>query len=93
MLSRNLADLFQDFLPIFCQVKGIQTPVIRVCSSFHEPPLLEFVQYRDQAAGVNLQLRCQLLLAESCGKTVTIKGKVAERGGMVMLENAEVVKK
>src|SRR5438045_7517804 len=32
-------------------------------------------------------------LAESCGKTVTIKGKVAERGGMVMLENAEVVKK
>ena len=32
-------------------------------------------------------------LAESCGKTVTIKGKVAERGGVVMLENAEVVKK
>lgn len=32
-------------------------------------------------------------LAESCGKTVTLKGKVAERGGMVMLENAEVVKK
>jgi hypothetical protein len=32
-------------------------------------------------------------LAESCGKTVTIKGKVAERGGMVMLENAEVTKK
>ena len=32
-------------------------------------------------------------LAESCGKTVTIKGKVAERGGMAMLENAEVVKK
>jgi hypothetical protein len=32
-------------------------------------------------------------LADSCGKTVTIKGKVAERGGMVMLENAEVEKK
>jgi hypothetical protein len=32
-------------------------------------------------------------LADSCGKTVTIKGKVAERGGMVMLENAEIVKK
>jgi len=32
-------------------------------------------------------------LADLCGKTVTIKGKVAERGGMVMLENAEVVKK
>jgi len=32
-------------------------------------------------------------LAESCGKTVTLKGKVAERAGMVMLENAEVVKK
>ncbi len=32
-------------------------------------------------------------LAESCGKTLTVKGKVAERGGMVMLENAEVVKK
>ena len=32
-------------------------------------------------------------LAEFCGKTVTLKGKVAERGGIVMLENAEVVKK
>ena len=32
-------------------------------------------------------------LADSCGKTVTIKGKVAERGGMVMLENAEIIKK
>ena len=32
-------------------------------------------------------------LAESCGKTVTMKGKIAERGGMVMLENAELVKK
>jgi hypothetical protein len=31
-------------------------------------------------------------LAASCGKTVTLKGKVAERGGMVMLENAQVVK-
>ena len=32
-------------------------------------------------------------LTASADKTVTIKGKVAERGGMVMLENAEVVKK
>jgi hypothetical protein len=32
-------------------------------------------------------------LADSCGKTVTIKGKLAERGGIAMLENAEVVKK
>lgn len=32
-------------------------------------------------------------LAESCGKTITIKGKVAERGGMALLENAEIVKK
>jgi hypothetical protein len=32
-------------------------------------------------------------LADSCGKTVTLKGKVAERGGMTLLENAEVVKK
>jgi hypothetical protein len=31
-------------------------------------------------------------LAASCGKTVTMKGKVAERGGMVMLENAQIVK-
>ena len=67
MLSRNLADFFEDLLSILCQVKGIQTPVIQVCSSFHEPPLLEVVQYRHQAAGVNLQLRCQLLLAESSG--------------------------
>jgi hypothetical protein len=32
-------------------------------------------------------------LAEYCGKTVTLKGKAAERGGIAMLENAEVVKK
>ena len=32
-------------------------------------------------------------LAEYCGKTVTLKGKLAERGGVAMLENAEVVKK
>jgi hypothetical protein len=32
-------------------------------------------------------------LAEYCGKTVTLKGKMAERGGIAMLENAEVVKK
>jgi hypothetical protein len=32
-------------------------------------------------------------LADSCGKTITLKGKIAERGGMVLLENAEIVKK
>lgn len=32
-------------------------------------------------------------LGDSCGKTITLKGKVAERGGMVLLENAEIVKK
>lgn len=32
-------------------------------------------------------------LADSCGKTITLKGKIAERGGIAMLENAEVVKK
>lgn len=32
-------------------------------------------------------------LAEYAGKTVTLKGKVAEREGMAMLENAEIVKK
>ncbi len=32
-------------------------------------------------------------LAEFAGKTVTIKGKLAERGGMAMIENAEIVKK
>jgi hypothetical protein len=32
-------------------------------------------------------------LAEYCGKTVTLKGKLAERGGIAMIENAEVVKK
>ena len=32
-------------------------------------------------------------LADSCGKTVTIKGKLAERSGIAMLANAEVVKK
>jgi len=32
-------------------------------------------------------------LADSCGKTITLKGKLAERGGIAMLENAEIVKK
>ncbi len=32
-------------------------------------------------------------LAEYCGKTITVKGKLAERGGMAMIENAEIVKK
>ena len=32
-------------------------------------------------------------LAEFAGKTITVKGKVAERGGMAMIENAEIVKK
>jgi hypothetical protein len=31
-------------------------------------------------------------LADSCGKTITLKGKMAERGGIAMLENAEIVK-
>jgi hypothetical protein len=32
-------------------------------------------------------------LAEYCGKSITVKGKVAERGGIAMIENAEVVKR
>ena len=32
-------------------------------------------------------------LADYCGKTVTLKGKASERGGIAMLENAEIVKK
>ena len=32
-------------------------------------------------------------LAEFAGKTITVKGKVAERGGLTMIENAEIVKK
>src|SRR6266702_8789180 len=32
-------------------------------------------------------------LADSCGKTITLKGKLAERGGIAMIENAEIVKR
>jgi hypothetical protein len=32
-------------------------------------------------------------LAEYAGKTITLKGKVAEREGISMIENAEIVKK
>src|SRR5213078_2400546 len=32
-------------------------------------------------------------LAEYCGKSITVKGKIAERGGIAMIENAAVVKK
>lgn len=32
-------------------------------------------------------------LAEYAGKTITVKGKIAERDGISMIENAEIVKK
>jgi len=32
-------------------------------------------------------------LAEYCGKNITVKGKLADRGGIAMIENAEIVKK
>src|SRR5437016_1176355 len=32
-------------------------------------------------------------LAEYCGKNIAVKGKIAERGGIAMIENAEIVKK
>ncbi len=32
-------------------------------------------------------------LAEYAGKTITVRGKVAERGGLTLIENAEIVKK
>src|SRR2546423_12905514 len=32
-------------------------------------------------------------LADYSGKTITVKGKMAERGGMAMIENAEIVNK
>jgi len=32
-------------------------------------------------------------LAEYCGKTIALRGKRAERGGIAMIENAEIVKK
>src|SRR5438093_8406476 len=32
-------------------------------------------------------------LAEYCGKNITVKGKLAERGGIAMIEKAEIVKK
>src|SRR5437016_895949 len=32
-------------------------------------------------------------LADYCGKTITVKGKMADRGGMAMIENAEIVKR
>src|SRR5438874_12349821 len=32
-------------------------------------------------------------LAEYCGKNIIVKGKIAERGGIAMIENAEIVKK
>jgi hypothetical protein len=31
-------------------------------------------------------------LADYCGKTITLKGKMADRGGIAMIENAEIVK-
>jgi hypothetical protein len=32
-------------------------------------------------------------LAEYCGKSITVKGKLVERGGIAMIENTEIVNK
>ncbi len=65
VLPCNFAQLFEDFPASFCQMKGIQTPVIRIGSPLYESPLLEIVEDRDHAAGMNPQLGCELLLADS----------------------------
>ena len=65
MVPRYLADLFQNFATIIREMKGIQAPVVGVCSSLQESPLLKIVEYRHQAAGMNLQFRCEFLLAQA----------------------------
>ena len=65
MVPCHFADFLQDFATFFCQVNGIQAPVIRVCPSLHKPPFLKIVEYRHQPAGVNLQFSGELLLAQS----------------------------
>ena len=65
VLPRHAADLFQGFPTGLAQMKGIQTPVIRVGSALDESPFLEIVQYRYEPAWMNLYPRRQLLLAQS----------------------------
>jgi hypothetical protein len=65
MFPRHLPDLLQDLVTIFCQLNGVQAPVMRVCFPLHQAPFLQIVQYGHQTAGVNLESGCKLLLARA----------------------------
>lgn len=64
VLERYLADPLENFPTMLCQVQGIETPVIGIGPALHESPLLEVVEDRHQAAGVNAKPGGKLLLAE-----------------------------
>ena len=64
MVPRHSANLLQDLIPVFCQVYGIQAPVMGVCPPLDEAPFLKIVQDCNQATGVNLKLDRELLLAQ-----------------------------
>ena len=59
------ANPLQGFSTGVCQMKRIQAPVVRIGPPLHEPSLLQVVQDGHQTAGMNLQLGCKLLLAQS----------------------------
>ncbi len=63
MLSRHSANLLQDLIPVFCQVYGIQASVMGMCPPLNKAPFLKIVQDCHQAAGVNVKLGRELLLA------------------------------
>jgi hypothetical protein len=63
MLPGHSANLLQDLIPVFCQIYGIQAPVMGVCPPLNEAPFLKIVEDCHQAAGVNLKLSRELLLA------------------------------
>ena len=64
MLPRHSADLLQDLIPIFCQVYGIQASVMGVRPPLNQAPFLKIVQDCHEAAGVDLKLGRELLLAQ-----------------------------
>ncbi len=65
VLPCHAADLFLGSPTGLCQMKRIQTPVVRIGSALDESPFLKIVQYRYQPAGMNLEPSRQLLLARS----------------------------
>ena len=67
MLPSHFPDPSEDLFSPLCQMKRIQAAIVGVGPPLQEAQFFEIIQNRHKAARVDLQLACELLLAESGG--------------------------